>query len=57
MQNGYGLTETSPVIAARRPRCNVSNVYNELKFLYHCVPMCLSVHLHKNCLLLSLHLQ
>lgn len=26
LQNGYGLTETSPVIAARRLSCNVSHI-------------------------------
>lgn len=25
VQNGYGLTETSPVVAARRLSCNVSS--------------------------------
>lgn len=27
VQVGYGLTESSPVIAARRPTCNVRHVY------------------------------
>jgi len=26
LQNGYGLTETSPVTAARRLSCNVSHI-------------------------------
>lgn len=26
VQNGYGLSEASPVVAARRPNCNVSNM-------------------------------
>lgn len=34
VQNGYGLTETSPVIAARRPNCNVRNIIEfTLKFM------------------------
>jgi len=40
VQNGYGLTETSPVIAARRPRCNVSYVSTVLRFMCLYVPMC-----------------
>jgi len=27
VQNGYGLTETSPVVAARRLSCNVSSKF------------------------------
>lgn len=27
VQNGYGLTETSPVIAARQLSCNVSSSF------------------------------
>lgn len=30
VQNGYGLTETSPVAAARRLNCNVRNVVHEV---------------------------
>jgi hypothetical protein len=42
VQNGYGLTETSPVVAARRPLCNVRgstklvSIYNKhfLSYLF-----------------------
>ena len=44
VQNGYGLTETSPVVAARRPLCNVRgstklvSIYNKhlLSYLLAC---------------------
>lgn len=32
VQVGYGLTESSPVIAARRPTCNVRHVYFVFRF-------------------------
>lgn len=53
MQNAYGLTETSPAIAARQLRYNVSNVSNVLKFCCPYTNMCVSVHLHENCFFIS----
>jgi acyl-CoA synthetase (AMP-forming)/AMP-acid ligase II len=39
VQNGYGLTETSPVVAARRPFCNVrwGNTKSRMDIVIHTV--------------------